>query len=70
MRQAKIIIEKLDGTKEEFYTDKSEDRLWGESVLGYYFYFDNGRKMIIHPNSIYRLVIEEINNGRIQAISD
>ena len=60
MKQAKITIEKLDGTKEEFLTDPG--RTYGITGIGYSFEYDNGRQMIIHPNCVFRLIIDEIDN--------
>ena len=58
MNRVKVTIEKLDGTKEEFMTD--EDSIHGITAIGYSFRYNNGRQMIIHPNSVYRLLIEEV----------
>ena len=59
-KQARVIIERLDGQKEEFLTDIGS--FYGITGIGYSFYYENGRQMIIHPNSIYKLIIEKIHD--------
>lgn len=59
-KQAKVIIERLDGQKEEFLTDVGS--IYGITGIGYSFMYENGRQMIIHPNSIYKLIIEKIHD--------
>lgn len=55
--QAKITICNLDGTKDIFITDP--DTMYGENAWGVGFYFENGRRMIIQPNFVHRIIIEE-----------
>lgn len=52
-----ITIEKFDGTKEVFSTDPGE--CYGITAIGYSFRYDGGRHMIVHPNSVYRLIIDD-----------
>ena len=57
MRYAIVTIEKLDGTKEVFKTDPG--RGYGLTEIGYMFRYENGREMYIHPNSVFRLIVED-----------
>lgn len=69
-KYAKIKIEKLNGDVEEIITDtypvsvnKGElyySKTHGITAVGYSITFGNGRQMIIHPNSVYRLTIDEV----------
>lgn len=56
-RYAIVTIEKHDGTSEVFRTDDNEN--YGITGIGYSFRYENGRQMIVHPNSVYRLIIED-----------
>lgn len=56
-RYAVVTIEKHDGTKEIFETTPGES--YGITGIGYCFRYQNGREMIIHPNSVFRLIIED-----------
>ena len=62
MKHAIITIEKFDGTVEKIKTDPADKYGcgWGITAIGYSFRYENGRQMIVHPNSVYRLIIDEI----------
>lgn len=66
MIRTKLTIEKLDGSIEVLFSDPYDpDGLLGKnfymSSCGYHLKYENGREMIIHPNSVFRLIAEEIN---------
>jgi len=56
--RAKITICNHNGTQEKYLTDPEET--YGICGCGYSFFFDNGRRMIVHPNSIHKLIIDEM----------
>lgn len=56
--QAKVTIEHLNGSKEEFMTNP--DYSYGVTSIGYSFRLYNGKQMIIHPAVVARIIIEDI----------
>ena len=65
MKYANITIEKHDGTVEKFKTDPADKYGcgWGITAVGYSFRYENGRQMIVHPNSVFRLIIDEVEKS-------
>ena len=66
MKYAIITIEKLDGTVEKIKTDSwdlKDDpfKKHGLTAIGYSIFYENGRHMIVHPNSVFRLTIDEFD---------
>ena len=61
MKQSKITIINHDKSVEEYITDKNS--LSGITGIGYSFWFENGRQLIIHPNSVNKIIIDEVKNG-------
>ena len=63
INQAKITIINHDKTEESYITDPGS--CYGITGIGYSVFFNNGRQLIIHPNSVNKIIIDELkgHNG-------